>query len=322
MNWLLSDAARLKGAKWDAWELVEDHTREQVEQAYRDALFARGVYTVPQRGIDLTIAELIDGFAASHTTEQLTRWAARHATPMDPGARRQARTTVQSRAAGLTRDQVRAQLATEYTTHGIREINAADLSTDTVRIRPPALGERLAGLAGLARGARSVVNAVRDGQSHDPDNPEDRARMQREGEAEDARHDPPAWATPPARAVELDDDGPLTAVRVDLDPGAPAVLARLRAEWTTAHPNALIHPWLSADPDTDTDTDTRVQVHLGDQTIGHLPTRPGTPLSRQVTAATRRDETISINGLLTGTGTDPDPWVLRVTVPRTPTLKS
>lgn len=317
MDWLLNGMAQLQGAKWDAWELVEDHTREQVEQAYRDALFARGVYTVPQRGIDLTIAELVDGFAASHTTEQLTRWASRRATPMDPEARRRARDAVQSRAAGLTRDQVRTELAAEYTAHGIREIDAADLSADTVRIRPPALGERLAGLGALARGARAVVNAVRNGQSYDPDDPEDRARVQREGEAEDALHDPPAWVTPPARAVELDDDGPLTAVRVDLDPDGPGVLARLGAEWATAHPNALIHPWLSADPDTD-GPDHRVRVHLGDQTIGHLPTRPGTPLSGQITAATGRDEAVSVNGLLTGTGIDPAPWVLRVTVPRTP----
>lgn len=73
MDWLLKVMARSQGAKWDAWELVEDHTREQVEATYRDALFARGVYTVPQRGIDLTVAELVDGFAASHTTEQLTQ---------------------------------------------------------------------------------------------------------------------------------------------------------------------------------------------------------------------------------------------------------
>lgn len=235
---------------------------------------------------------------------------------MDPSARRRARTAVQARAAGLTRDQVRAQLANEYTAQGIREINAADLSADTVRIRPPALAERLTGLATLARGARSVINAVRNGQSYDPDNPKDRARMQREGEAEDTLHDPPGWATPPSRVVHLDDDGPLTAVRVDLGPGAPAVLARLRAEWTTANPNSLVHPWLTAAPNG------RVQVHLGDQTIGHLPTRPGSPLGGQITAATGRDEALAVNGLLTGTGTGPDPWILRLTVPRTPAPNS
>lgn len=82
------------------------------------------------------------------------------------------------------------------------------------------------------------------------------------------------------------------------------------------YPGALVHPWLTADG-----SPTRIRVHLGDQPVGHLPTRPGTTLIGRITAAAARDQALTVDGLLTGTGTGPDPWVLRVTVPRTATPK-
>lgn len=319
MDWLRNDtSAKRQEAEWDAWELVEDHTREQVEQAYRDALYARGIYTTPQQGLESFVAEIVDGRAAAYAAQRRTGFATRRPTPMSRTARRRARDAVKARAAGLTPDQIRDQLAAEYTAHGIREINPGALIADTRRIRPPTRADRKAARATLARGAKTVVDGIRTGRWVDPSDPDDpsvRERFVAAQDAEEATHSPPpAWAGPPPRAVELDDDGPLTAVRVDLTPDAPAVFARLRAEWTTAHPGALLHPWLTTDP-ADDSSPTRIRVHLGDQDVGHLPTRPGTELTEAIDPEASHDWALTVDGLLTGTGAATDPWVLRVTVP-------
>lgn len=214
----------------------------------------------------------------------------------DPGPARAAdvraaRESVRRSSRGASRDAVRTALVAEYTRRGLPVSEwDADTTSELLHLRTLPFGRLRAGLrAGvlLGRVAAQVVHRLRHLDERQP-----------------------AWLRPPARAA-YPLPGGAGEIRVRLDPGTEALLARAAEDTVTRLAHAATVPvWLVA-TGADSDRPGEITAHLGGERVGVVP--DGDAFAEALRAAAVFDEDLLTTGVLTRAGRNG--WHLDVTSP-------